>query len=131
MDIDISTLPTPSYLVDQQLLIKNLELLSSVKERTGCKILLAQKAFSMFSVYPLIAKYLDGVTSSGVMEARLGYEEMGKEIQDALLQVRQQVRDEAIAAAAPKASVTCPFCGAATTPDARGCCEFCGCAINE
>ena len=80
MDIDISTLPTPSYLVDQQLLIKNLELLSSVKEQTGCKILLAQKAFSMFSVYPLIAKYLDGVTSSGVMEARLGYEEMGKEV---------------------------------------------------
>ena len=80
MDIDISTLPTPSNLVDQQLLIKNLELLSSVKERTGCKILLAQKAFSMFSVYPLIAKYLDGVTSSGVMEARLGYEEMGKEV---------------------------------------------------
>mgnify|MGYP002559657489 CR=1 FL=1 len=69
MDIDISTLPTPSYLVDQRLLIKNLELLASVKERTGCKILLAQKAFSMFSVYPLIAKYLDGVTSSGVMEA--------------------------------------------------------------
>ena len=58
MDIDISTLPTPSYLVDQRLLIKNLELLASVKERTGCKILLAQKAFSMFSVYPLIAKYL-------------------------------------------------------------------------
>ena len=80
MDIDISTLPTPSYLVDQRLLIKNLELLSSVKERTGCKILLAQKAFSMFSVYPLIAKYLDGGTSSGVMEARLGYEEMGKEV---------------------------------------------------
>ena len=80
MDIDISTLPTHSYLVDQRLLIKNLELLSSVKERTGCKILLAQKAFSMFSVYPLIAKYLDGVTSSGVMEARLGYEEMGKEV---------------------------------------------------
>ena len=80
MDIDISTLPTPSYLVDQRLLIKNLELLSSVKERTGCKILLAQKAFSLFSVYPLIAKYLDGVTSSGVMEARLGYEEMGKEV---------------------------------------------------
>ena len=80
MDIDISTLPTPSYLVDQRLLIKNLELLASVKERTGCKILLAQKAFSMFSVYPLIAKYLDGVTSSGVMEARLGYDEMGKEV---------------------------------------------------
>lgn len=80
MDIDISALPTPSYLVDQRLLTKNLELLSSVKERTGCKILLAQKAFSMFSVYPLISKYLDGVTSSGVMEARLGYEQMGKEV---------------------------------------------------
>ena len=73
---------------------------------------------------------------SNAMEVRSSveyrkYEEMGKEIQDALLQVRQQVRDEAIAAATPKASVTCPFCGAATTPDARGCCEFCGCAINE
>ena len=73
---------------------------------------------------------------SNAMEVRSSveyrkYEEMGKEIQDALLQVRQQVRDEAIAAAAPKASVTCPFCGAATTPDASGCCEFCGCAINE
>lgn len=73
---------------------------------------------------------------SNAMEVRSSveyrkYEEMGKEIQDALLQVRQQVRDEAIAAAVPKASVTCPFCGAATTPDARGCCEFCGCTINE
>lgn len=73
---------------------------------------------------------------SNAMEVRSSveyrkYEEMGKEIQDALLQVRQQVRDEAIAAAASKASVTCPFCGAATTPDARGCCEFCGCTINE
>lgn len=73
---------------------------------------------------------------SNAMEVRSSveyrkYEEMGKEILDALLQVRQQVRDEAIAAAAPKASVTCPFCGAATTPDASGCCEFCGCTINE
>ncbi len=57
------------------------------------------------------------------------YEEMGLEIRDALLRVRQQVRDEA-AAAAPKAAVTCPFCGATTTPDASGCCEFCGGAVN-
>ena len=56
------------------------------------------------------------------------YEEMGLEIRDALLRVRQQVRDEA-AAAAPKAAVTCPFCGATTTPDASGCCEFCGGAV--
>lgn len=57
------------------------------------------------------------------------YEEMGLEIRDALLRVRQQVRDEAAAAAAPKAAVTCPFCGATTTPDASGCCEFCGGAV--
>ena len=58
------------------------------------------------------------------------YEEMGREIRDALLQVRQQAREEAAAAAAPKAAVTCPFCGATTTPDASGCCEFCGGAVN-
>lgn len=80
MDITITNLPTPAYLVDQRLLLKNLVLLRTIKERTGCKILLAQKAFSMFSVYPLIATYLDGVTSSGILEARLGFEEMGKEV---------------------------------------------------
>ena len=58
------------------------------------------------------------------------YEEMGREIRDALLQVRQQVRDEAAAAAAPKTAVTCPYCGATTTPDASGCCEYCGGAVN-
>ena len=57
------------------------------------------------------------------------YEQMGMEIRDALLQVRQQVRDEAPAAAAPKAAVTCPYCGATTTPDASGCCEYCGGAV--
>ncbi|MCB5595132.1 carboxynorspermidine decarboxylase, partial [[Ruminococcus] gnavus] len=46
---------TPYYLIDEQLLEKNLKILYTVKERTGCKILLAQKCFSMFSVYPLIA----------------------------------------------------------------------------
>ena len=58
------------------------------------------------------------------------YEQMGMEIRDALLQVRQQVRDEAAAAAAPRAAVTCPYCGATTTPDASGCCEYCGGAVN-
>lgn len=58
------------------------------------------------------------------------YEAMGQEIKDALLQVRQQVREEAAAAAAPKAAVTCPYCGATTVPDASGCCEFCGGAVN-
>lgn len=80
MDIDIQSLPTPSYLVDERLLIKNLELLNSVQERTGASILLALKGFSMFSVFPIIGKYLKGVTSSSLFEARLGYEEMGKEV---------------------------------------------------
>lgn len=58
------------------------------------------------------------------------YKEMGEEIKAALMQVRQQAREEMAAAAAPKAAVTCPFCGATTTPDANGCCEFCGGAVN-
>lgn len=80
MNIDFKSLPTPCYVVDERLLIKNLEILKYVQERTGCSILLAQKGFSMYSVYPLIGKYLKGVTSSSLFEARLGYEEMGKEV---------------------------------------------------
>jgi carboxynorspermidine decarboxylase len=70
---------TPCYVVEEQKLIENLEILHQVEERSGCHILLAQKAFSMFSVYPLIGKYLSGTTASGLYEARLGREEMGKE----------------------------------------------------
>lgn len=72
-------LQTPYYLVDEALLISNLERLKDVSERAGCKILLAQKAFSMFSLYPLIGRYLAGTTASGLYEAKLGYEEMGGE----------------------------------------------------
>ena len=78
-DIDISTLPTPSYIVDERLLIKNLEKLKSIIDKTGCRILLAQKGFSMFYFYPLIKKYLNGTTASSLYEARLGFEEMGNE----------------------------------------------------
>lgn len=80
MNIDLSVLPTPCYIVDEDLLIKNLEILQSVQDRTGCSILLAQKGFSMYAVYPLIGRYLKGVASSSLFEARLGYEEMGKEV---------------------------------------------------
>ncbi|MEQ6388645.1 carboxynorspermidine decarboxylase [Bacillaceae bacterium S4-13-58] len=77
--MNFKELPTPCYVVDENLLEKNLKILNSVMERTGCKIVLAQKAFSMFTMYPLIGKYLSGTTASGLYEARLGYEEMGKE----------------------------------------------------
>lgn len=70
---------TPCYILDEKKLISNLEILHGVEERTGCKILLAQKAFSMFSVYPLISRYVSGTACSGLYEAKLGLECMGKE----------------------------------------------------
>lgn len=75
----IADIKTPYYIIDENLILKNLQVLQSVKQKTGCKILLAQKAFSSFYFYPLIAQYLDGVSSSGLYEAKLGYEKMGKE----------------------------------------------------
>ncbi len=80
MNIDLRALPTPCYIVDERLLQKNLEILDTVQRRTGCKILLALKGFSMFSVFPLVGKYLKGITASSLHEARLGFEEMGKEV---------------------------------------------------
>ncbi len=75
----ISKVETPSYVIDEGKLIENLRVLDRVQTEAGCKILLAQKAFSNFAVYPLIGKYLAGTTASGIYEARLGKEEMGKE----------------------------------------------------
>ena len=75
----MAELCTPYFLVDEALLRKNLEILKSVMDDTGCKILLAQKAFSMYSVYPLISGYLCGSTASGLYEARLGHEKFGGE----------------------------------------------------
>lgn len=72
-------LNTPCYIISEADLKHNLTILEGVRKRTGCKILLAQKCFSMYHVYPLIGQYLDGLTASGLYEARLGFEEMGKE----------------------------------------------------
>ncbi len=75
-----SCVPTPAYVVDEDKLINNLEILQGVQRRTGCKILLAQKAFSCYAFYPLISKYLAGATASGLYEARLAHEEIVFEI---------------------------------------------------
>jgi carboxynorspermidine decarboxylase len=75
----MEVLPSPCYIVDERLLTENLRVLREVADKSGCKILLAQKAFSMFALYPLIAEYLDGTTASGAHEALLGYEFMRKE----------------------------------------------------
>ncbi len=79
MSTCFDALPTPCYIIDEQKLEDNCRILAGVMDRTGCRILLAQKAYAAFATYPLIGQYLSGVTSSGLYEARLGREEMGKE----------------------------------------------------
>ena len=71
---------TPAFIADEERIQKNCEVLASVKERTGCKILLALKGFSMWPLFPLIREYLDGTCASSPWEARLGREEFDGEV---------------------------------------------------
>ena len=74
-------LATPCYILEESALLKNARILAEVAEKTGCRMLLAQKAFSNFNLYPVLAPYLAGTEASGLYEARLGAEEMpGKEV---------------------------------------------------
>lgn len=75
----INELPTPCYVIDENIIEENCKVLADVMNKTGCHVLLAQKAFSNYALYPLIGKYLSGTTASGLYEARLGREEMGRE----------------------------------------------------
>lgn len=76
-----AALRTPCYVIDEERLKDNGRILASVAENTGCRILLAQKAFSNYDFYPVLAPYLAGTEASGLYEARLGAEEMpGKEV---------------------------------------------------
>lgn len=77
---DLTTAPTPCYVLDEARLIRNLAVLDEVQERTGCRIIMALKGFAMFSVFPLIRQHLRGVAASSLYEARLGYEEFGGEV---------------------------------------------------
>ena len=77
--MEIGNIKTPFFLVDEKRLVHNLEILKDLQEKAGCRVLLAQKAFSMYHTYPLIRKYLAGTTASGLYEARLGHEEFGGE----------------------------------------------------
>ena len=72
-------LKTPCYIIDEKKLKENLTILRDLEQKSGCHVLLAQKAFSMYRLYPLMGEYLSGTTASGLYEARLGKEEMGKE----------------------------------------------------
>ena len=80
MNLPLSSIPTPCYICDELQLIENLKILQNVQEGSQCKIILALKGFAMFSTFPLLKQYLQGTTASSVHEARLGFEEFGKEV---------------------------------------------------
>ena len=88
-------LPTPCYILDEAMLHRNGEILAGVSSRTGCRILLAQKAFSNYDLYPALSPYLDGTEASGLYEARLGAEQMpGKEVHVFCAAYRESEFDE-------------------------------------
>ncbi|HCK80986.1 MAG TPA: carboxynorspermidine decarboxylase, partial [Candidatus Competibacteraceae bacterium] len=76
----MAKLNTPYYLIDESKLLRNLEIIQQVREISGAKSVLALKCFSTWGVFDLMRQYLDGTTSSSLYEARLGYEEFGKEV---------------------------------------------------
>ena len=94
---ELEKLPTPCYLLDEDALTRNAEILGSLAQRTGCKVLLAQKAFSNYDCYPLLAPHLAGTEASGLFEARLGAEEMpGKEVHVFCAAYRADEMDELV-----------------------------------
>ncbi|GJM31975.1 MAG: carboxynorspermidine decarboxylase [Saprospiraceae bacterium] len=76
--IDYKQIPSPSFVLEEQLLKNNLTLIKNVQDQAGISIILALKAFSMWRVFPLVGAYLSGATASSLNEARLIYEEMGR-----------------------------------------------------
>lgn len=90
-----SGVTTPCYVIDERKLHNNGKILSKLMKKTGCKILLAQKAFSNYDFYPLLSRYLCGTEASGLYEARLGAEEMqGKEVHVFCAAYREDEFDE-------------------------------------
>jgi carboxynorspermidine decarboxylase len=80
MRIAKGSIETPVYLLDETLIEQNMKILRYVKDRTGCKVFHALKAYASFATFPMMSRYLDGVCASGLNEARLGYEEFKKEV---------------------------------------------------
>jgi len=80
LQFDPSRVPSPCFVVDEASVERNLKILNRVQEESGAKVLAALKAFSMWSLAPLVSKYLSGTCASGLYEARLGYEEYGVEV---------------------------------------------------
>ena len=76
----LDNVPSPCYIIDELAIEENCQILDKVQKLTGCKILLALKGLSVFSLFPTIRKYLHGSCASGLYEARLGKEKFGKEL---------------------------------------------------
>lgn len=76
MSVDFSKIPAPCYLIEEELLRNNLQLIKSVQERAGVTIILAFKGFSMWRAFPIIREYITGATASGACEAKLASDEM-------------------------------------------------------
>ena len=96
-NFDIYSVPSPCYIIDEAQLEKNLQILADVQARSGAKVLLALKAFSMFDVAPLIMKYLSGTCASGPYEAQLGREEYGGEVHTYAAAYRPQDIEQVLA----------------------------------
>lgn len=80
VDFDASRVPSPCFVVDEVAVERNLKILHRVQQESGARVLAALKAFSMWSLAPLVSKYLSGTCASGLHEARLGREEYGGEV---------------------------------------------------
>ena len=76
MSINYTKIPSPCYIIEEDLLLKNLRLIQSIKESAGIDIILAFKGFSMWKAFPIVREYISGFAASGAYEARLGVEEM-------------------------------------------------------
>jgi carboxynorspermidine decarboxylase len=74
--IDYSKVPSPCYVIEEERLRKNLELIKYVSDESGAEIIMAFKAFSMWSVFPIVREYVNGAAASSIHEARLCFEEM-------------------------------------------------------
>lgn len=96
-NLDLNQVPSPCYVVDEVALERNLQILAQVQERSGAKILLALKAFSMFAMAPLVMRYLKGTCASGLYEARLGREEFGGEVHTYAAAYRPEDFDQVLA----------------------------------
>ncbi|MBD3678042.1 MAG: carboxynorspermidine decarboxylase [Rhodobacteraceae bacterium] len=96
-NFDLSRVPSPCFVVDEVAIENNLSVLADVGKRSGAHVLSALKAFSMFSLAPLVMRYLEGTCASGVYEARLGREEYGGEVATFCAGYKAQDIDEIVA----------------------------------